>query len=208
MLVVSESGDLLDLGAGLRESSEDCTDVGTWLHGDNSKLVFFVDPDEESLFVVVEDASALWPVAVETACLKESVALLEQEVVSDELVALGISHRAERVEGTLELSVEGVACLDNLLLDGVPLLASDGWAKRELSQVAADSNASRFDHSCVLGGEGWALKFSEIHVADMLGSLGVPMVLLDDFVHERGECGVRIMRSSINSDSRVSVLGA
>jgi len=32
MLVVSESGNLLDLGASLGQSREDGTDVGTWLH--------------------------------------------------------------------------------------------------------------------------------------------------------------------------------
>jgi hypothetical protein len=45
------------------------------LHGDDSELVLLVDPDEESLGVVVEDASAGWPVSVEVAGLEESVAL-------------------------------------------------------------------------------------------------------------------------------------
>jgi hypothetical protein len=45
------------------------------LHGDDSELVLLVDPDEEGLGVVVEDASAAWPVTVEVAGLKESIAL-------------------------------------------------------------------------------------------------------------------------------------
>jgi len=34
------------------------------------------------------------------------------------------------------------------------------------------------------------------------------MVIFNDLVEERSECGVRIMRSSINTNSRVNVLGA
>jgi len=45
------------------------------LHGDDSELILLVDPDQESLGVVVEDTSARWPVSVEVASLKESVTL-------------------------------------------------------------------------------------------------------------------------------------
>jgi len=171
-------------------------------------LVLFVHPDEEGLLVVVEDASTLGPVAVETACLQEAITLLEQEVVGDELVALGVGHGTEGVEGALEFSVEGVACLDDLLLDGVSLLASDGWAERELCQVAADSDASGHDHGGIICWEGWALELLEVHVTNVLGSLGVAMVLLDDFVHKRRESSVGVVGSGIDTNSRVSVLRA
>jgi hypothetical protein len=42
-------------------------------------LIFFVDPDEESLGIVVEDTSARWPVSVEVAGLEESVSLSKSE---------------------------------------------------------------------------------------------------------------------------------
>ena len=64
MAVVSESGDLLDLASSSCKSSEDSTDVGSLLHRDDSELVLLIDPDKESLFVVVEDTSAIRPVAV------------------------------------------------------------------------------------------------------------------------------------------------
>ena len=64
---VGELGDLLDGGGGSGETVEDGTDVSTLLHGDDSELVLFVDPDEEGLLIVVEDSSAIWPVTVETA---------------------------------------------------------------------------------------------------------------------------------------------
>jgi len=62
---------------GSAESLEDSSNVSSLLHGDNSQLVLLVDPDQESLGVVVENTSSRWPVSVEIASLQESVTLLE-----------------------------------------------------------------------------------------------------------------------------------
>ena len=75
MRVVGELRVLLDVGAGPAEPIKDGVEVGALLHGDDTQLVFFVDPNEEGLVVVVEDASALRPVSVQPAGLKEAVAL-------------------------------------------------------------------------------------------------------------------------------------
>ena len=75
MVVVREAGDLLDGLGGARETLEDGADVGTLLHGDDTELILFVDPDEESLRIVVEDTSALGPVAVEAASFEEAITL-------------------------------------------------------------------------------------------------------------------------------------
>ena len=72
---MSELGDLLDGSGGTAEALEDGTDIGTRLHGDDTELILLVDPDEESLFSVVEDTTALGPVTVEAASLKEAVTL-------------------------------------------------------------------------------------------------------------------------------------
>ena len=75
MLVMGELDHSLDVSGGSAESVEDLEDTGTLLHGDDSELVLLVDPDEESLGVVVEDTSAGWPISVEVASLQESIAL-------------------------------------------------------------------------------------------------------------------------------------
>ena len=49
MLVIGECSLLLDLSSGDRESLENFPDVGSSLHGDDSELILFVDPDEECL---------------------------------------------------------------------------------------------------------------------------------------------------------------
>ena len=75
MLVVGESGLLLDLGSSDGESLEDLTDVRTLLHRDDTELILLINPDEEGLGVIVEDTSALGPVAVKTAGIEEAIAL-------------------------------------------------------------------------------------------------------------------------------------
>jgi hypothetical protein len=49
--------------------------IGTLLHGNDAKLVFFVYPNQECLCIVVKNTSATWPVSVQTASLKETIAL-------------------------------------------------------------------------------------------------------------------------------------
>ena len=110
------------------ESGKDSPNVSSLLHGDNPELILFIDPDKESLLIVMEDASALRPVPVKTTCIQESVAFLEEEVVSDQLILLCFGHGAKRIEGTGELSLELVASRDNFLLNIISLLSRNTWA--------------------------------------------------------------------------------
>ena len=103
---MSELGDLFDLICRSGKSPEHCSDVGTILHGDDSELIFLIDPHKEGLLVVVEDASSLWPVSIQATSIKESVSFLEKEMVRDQLVPLSICHRSKGVESSSELSVE------------------------------------------------------------------------------------------------------
>lgn len=75
MIVMGELADSFNMRGGSAESLEDLTDVSSWLHRDDSQLILLVDPDEESLVVVVENTSSRWPVSVETTRFKESVSL-------------------------------------------------------------------------------------------------------------------------------------
>ena len=160
------------------------------MHGDDSKLVFFVDPDKEGLVVVVEDSSSLRPVTVEATCIQESVSFFEEEVVSNQLILLFRSHCSERIEGTGELTLESVASLNNLLLNLIALFSSDTWTKRIVFEITSNSDTGRLDHRSVLSREWWALKFGVIHITDVLGTLGMTVVLLDDLVHHWSESSV------------------
>ena len=75
MVVVGELNNRFNMSGGSAESLEDGCDISAWLHGNNSQLILLIDPDEESLAIVVENTSTRWPVSVETARLEELVTL-------------------------------------------------------------------------------------------------------------------------------------
>ena len=151
--------------------------------------------------MIVEDSSALWPVSVQAASIKESVALLEEEVVSNQLVPVCVTHGAERVESTGKFTVKGVASLDYLLLDGISLLSGDAGAQWELGEVAADSDACGLNHGGIGSVERWAAKLRVIHVADVLGTLGMAVIIQDNLVHEGSEGGVRVVGAGIDANA-------
>ena len=148
-------------------------------------MIFLINPDKESLLIVMVNSSTLRPVSVESSCIQESVAFFEEEVVGDQLVLLRLGHGTERIESTGELSLELAASLDNFLLNLVSLLSRDSWTKRIAYQVTSHSNSSRLDHGCIQCREWWAPKFGVVHVTFVSITLGMSMVLLNDLVHQR-----------------------
>ena len=171
-------------------------------------MILFVDPAKEGLGIVVEDATAGGPVTVETAGLEEAIALLEQEVVLDQLLLIGLAHGSQGVVLAGELTSEGLESLLGIDFDLVTLFLADSGAKRELGEVAADTDAGALDHLGVLLSEGWALELGVVHVADVLGVLAVAVVGLNDGVEERTKLLVALMGASVATDARVNVLAA
>jgi len=88
MRVMSKFSDLFDSVSTCSKSSKDFADIGSFFHRNDSKLIFFVDPDKEGLILVVVDSSTGWPVSVESTRVKESVTFLEKEVISNELLLI------------------------------------------------------------------------------------------------------------------------
>ena len=198
---VSECGHFLDCGAGGRESGEDGTDVGALLHGDDPELVLFVDPDEEILLSVVEDASALGPVPVKTTGFEESVSLLEEEMIVDQLLLIGGAEGVERVVLASEFSSEAVAGLHDLGSDLIPLLSGHARAERVVCQVAADSDAGRFDHRSVFGWERRSHEVSGVHVAGVASGEVIVVVVLDDGREELREGHVGLWAASVDANA-------
>ena len=64
VVILGEGSLILDAVSSHGESLEDLSDVGSLLHGDDSKLVLFVNPHKEGLVVIMEDASSTGPVSV------------------------------------------------------------------------------------------------------------------------------------------------
>jgi hypothetical protein len=113
VLVVSEFGDSLNVGSSSAQSIENFGDSSTWLHGNNTELIFFIDPNEESLGIVVENTSARRPITIEVASLEETITLLEQEMILNELILGSFVHSLQGVELTLQITFESFACFHN-----------------------------------------------------------------------------------------------
>ena len=79
------------------ETLEDSLDIAALLHGDDAELILLVDPDQEGLVSVVEDAAALGPVALHAGNLQVGIAGHEEEVVVDELLADLLVHSGQSV---------------------------------------------------------------------------------------------------------------
>ena len=89
----------------LDETFQDLSDVSAVLHGDDTEVIFFVDPDEESLGFVVVDTTSVGPVAAGVSGLEEAISFLEEEVVLNKLVLDILGHSLEWVVSAGELSI-------------------------------------------------------------------------------------------------------
>ena len=113
MVIVREFSNLFDMSASSAESVKYCFQISTILHGNNSQLIFLINPYEESLVLIMEDTSSIWPISVQTNRLKESISFLKEEMIIDELLSLCLSHVVKRVVSTSEVSSKTFKCLNN-----------------------------------------------------------------------------------------------
>ena len=201
MLVVGELSLLLNLSSSDGEALEHLTDVGAVLHGDDTELILLIDPDEESLGVVVEDTTSLGPFTLETGTLKILVTTLEKEVVRNKLLLLALGHGGERVVLTLELTGELVESRDDLALNFTALLSCNTSAQGVVSEITGDTDSSRVDHSVLIGREVGASQLGVVHVRDVLGCWRVSVILRDDLVEERSEGVVALVATSVDTNA-------
>lgn len=127
--------------------------------------------------------------------------LLEEEVISNELILSVLVHAFERVELTLEVSLEGLKSGDDLVHNLESLLLSESGSKREVSEVTADSDTGGNNHGSIFGGEGRGLELAGVHVRDMLCALAMLVIVQDDLVEEGSEGSVGIVGASVDTNT-------
>merc|ERR1712142_1067397 len=113
----------------LGKSLKDPLDITTILHGDDSKLVLFIDPDEEGLLVIMENATALGPVTLHTSNLKVSVSRHKEEVIINKLLADILSHTSQGVIVTSKISREVLNSANHKFLNSNTLLLGNSGRK-------------------------------------------------------------------------------
>lgn len=168
MFILGELAVLLDLGGGSGESAEDSLDISSVLRRDNSELILLIDPDQESLGVIVEDTTTAGPVSVEVASLEESVTLLEKEVISDELLGSSFIHSFERIESTLEIVIKVLGSFNNVIHNLESLFLGDTGAKRVFGEVSSDTDTGGVNHLLFIVSKSGVLKTLGVHVSNML----------------------------------------
>jgi len=139
--VVKESGFLFDGSCGSCQTCENFTYVCARLHRDDTKFIFFVDPDEEGFGLIVENTATLGPVAVKSASFEEAITLLEEEVVSNKLLLVCLRHAIKRIESACKITGELRASINYGIHDFVALIVCDSWAKREGGEISSNSNS-------------------------------------------------------------------
>mmetsp|Transcript_104163 Transcript_104163/g.145078 ORF Transcript_104163/g.145078 Transcript_104163/m.145078 type:complete len:318 (-) Transcript_104163:422-1375(-) len=171
-----------------REASEHALHVTAVLHGDDAAVILLVAPAQSSAGIVVEDTTALGPVACCTSVGEQvgHLGLLEQEAILLQEVLLVRGHLVQGVVLALELAREARERVAQHALHTVALLVRCAGRQREARHVTCSADARGHDVLVELGGEIITKgQVGGVQVGLVVLHLGVEAVpALDDGVHD------------------------
>merc|ERR1719206_1276537 len=127
----------------LGKSFKDSLDISSLLHGDDAELIFLINPGEEGLCVVVEDATTLGPVSLHTSNLEVSISRHKQEVIINQLLSNLLIHSSQRIVGSRKISLQVGKGLLHQLLNSNTLLLGNSGGKTKSVNGATDSDTAR-----------------------------------------------------------------
>lgn len=175
---------------------KDTSDITALLHGDDPKLIFLIDPDEERLFSIVEDTTTFGPVALHTGNLKVTITRHEEEVIINELLADLLIHTSKWVVATGEITSELAEGRLHQVFNSNALFLGDAWGETEAIDGATDTDSDGVD------GDFWVdvtLDLLNIHVGCVDGIGRDTVVFLDEWVEDILEVLVGIPVTSIDT---------
>merc|ERR1719347_996285 len=138
---------LLDSLDALGKPGEHLLHISSLLHGDDAELILLVDPDEEGLLPVVEDATTLWPVTLHTSHLQVPISGHKEEVVVNELLTDLLVHASQRVVVSSKVRGEVLDGVDHQLLNSNTLFLGDSRGKAKYINRTANTDSARVDWS-------------------------------------------------------------
>jgi len=180
----------------LGKSFKDSSDISTLLHGDDTELIFLVDPDQEGLLVVVEDTTTLGPVTLHTGNGQVSVSRNKEEVVIDKLLADSLIHSGEWVVVSSKVLREVLDCGFHELLNSETLVPGDSGRQTESIDGAADTDSARVYWDIL---SNVAPDLSNIHVRGVLGSRRDSVVFLNKGVEDGSEVLVGVPVTGVDT---------
>jgi len=175
---------------------KDASDISSSLHGDDSELIFLIDPGQEGLVLVVEDATALWPVSLHTSSNEVTISGDKEEMIIDKLLTNSLIHSCEWVISSSKISCKVGKSLLHEAFNSNSLLLSNSRGKSKSIDGSSNPNTGGVDRG---GGINVALDLVHIHVTGVDSIRRDAMVLLDQRVEYIGENLVRIPVPSIDT---------
>merc|ERR1719158_1955656 len=180
----------------LSEPLKDLLHISSHLHGDDTQLIFLVDPDEEGLFVIVEDATTLRPVALHTSNSQIPVSRHKEEVVVDELLADLLVHASQRVVVSSKVRGEVLDRVLHQLLNSDTLVPGNSGGKAKSVNGTTNTDSARVDRDILID---IALNLAGIHIRSVLCRWADSVVLTDQRVKDGGKVLVRVPVTGVNT---------
>jgi len=205
-IVVGEWDSLLNVVDSIDETGVDSLQVTTLLHGDDAQVIFLIAPDQEGLVHVVVDTATSWPEAASVGSLEETVTLLEEEVIVDELLLDFLGHASQWVVGTLQLSLQTGKGGRDFVFHLLVLSLSQAGVEGVSLHRATATNASGNDVLTLRVQVAKSLDITEITGRMLISGLEASVVVADDGVEQIGESAVRLGIWCVDTDARVQVL--
>jgi len=180
----------------LSQPGKNFPDITTHLHGDNTKLVLFIDPDQECFLVIVEDSTSLGPIPLHASNGKVSVPRNKQEVVVHKLLTNSFIHACQRVVISRKILGEVLNSRLHQLFNTQALIFGDSRGKTKSINGTANTNSAGVDWSIF---NNVALDFADIHVRGMLSRSADSMIFLDKGIKDRSKVLVGVPITSIDT---------
>merc|ERR1719490_352927 len=180
----------------LGKPGEDLLHISSLLHGDDAELILLVDPDEESLLLVVEDATTLRPVTLHTSNGQVPVSGDEEEMVVNELLADLLVHASQRVVVSGKVRWEALDCVCHQLLNSDTLVLGDSGGKAKAIDGTTNTDSARVDRDIRVD---IALNLADIHVRGVPCRGADSVVLLDQRVKDGSEVLVRVPVTGVDA---------
>jgi len=178
------------------EALKDGPDVTTVLHGDDPKLILFINPDEEGLLSIVVDTTTLGPVALHTSHSEVGITRHEEEVIVDELLADLLVHASQGEVLSSEITGELTEGALHEVLNAYALVLGDAGGKTEAVNAAANADPDGVDRDFRVD---VALDLLNFHVGGVDSIGGDTVVFLDDGIEDILEILVGIPVTSIDT---------
>jgi len=178
------------------KTAENSLDITSLLHGDNSGLIFLVDPEKEGLGVIVEDSTTLGPVTLHTSNSQVTVSRDEEEMVINKLLTDSLVHASEWVVLASKISFQLGQSIGHHLLNVNSLLLGDSGGETESINITSNTDTGGVDGD---SGFNVTLDLLGVHVGGVLGISGDAVVVLDDGIEDLGEVLVGVPVTSVDT---------